>query len=102
MQWFPDLFEEIDIDRSYGKNEDVQVNANKEEIDIWDYIIPDKVYVYDRIQSLENFDEKKIMSISQLIDKYEGIFLRYDIRKIGEKLTEEDIEEMVENGERRH
>lgn len=35
MQWFPDLFEEIDIDRSYGKNEDVQVNANKEEIDIW-------------------------------------------------------------------
>ena len=32
------------------------------------------------------------MSISQLIDKYEGIFLRYDIRKIGEKLTEEDIE----------
>ena len=92
MQWFPDLFEEIDIDRSYGKNEDVQVNANKEEIDIWDYIIPDKVYVYDRIQSLENFDEKKIMSISQLIDKYEGIFLRYDIRKIGEKLTEEDIE----------
>lgn len=91
MQWFPDFFEEIDIDRSYGKNEDVQVNANKE-IDILDYIIPDKVYVYDRIQSLENFDKKKIMSISELIDKHEGIFLRYDIRKIDKKLTEENIE----------
>ena len=46
------------------------------------------MYVYDRIQSLEKFDKKKIMSISELIDKYEGIFLRYDIKKIDEKLAE--------------
>lgn len=32
------------------------------------------------------------MSISELIDKYEGIFLRYDIKKIDEKLAEGNIE----------
>lgn len=91
LQWFPDFFEEKDIDKTYAKNEDVQENTDKE-IDILNYIIPDKVYVYDRIQSLEKFDKKKIMSISELIDKHEGIFLRYDIKKIDEKLTEGNIE----------
>lgn len=91
MQWFPDIFEEIDIDRFYGKNEGFQDNDN-EKIDILGYIIPDKVYVYDRIQITENFDKKKIMSISELIDKHEGIFLQYDIEKIEKKLTEEKIE----------
>ena len=60
LQWFPDFFEEKDIDKTYAKNEDVQENTDKE-IDILNYIIPDKVYVYDRIQSLEKFDKKKIM-----------------------------------------
>lgn len=32
------------------------------------------------------------MSISEFIDKHEGIFLRYDIKKIDEKLTEGNIE----------
>ena len=41
---------------------------------------------------LKNFDEKKIISISELIDKQEGVFLWYDIRKIEEKLTDEKIE----------
>ena len=91
LQWFPDFFDEKDIDKTYGKNEDVQENKDKE-IDILNYIIPDKVYVYDRIQSLEKFDKKKIMSISEFIDKHEGIFLRYDIKKIDEKLTEGNIE----------
>lgn len=58
LQWFPDFFEEKDIDKTYAKNEDVQENTDKE-IDILNYIIPDKVYVYDRIQSLEKFDKKR-------------------------------------------
>lgn len=91
IQWFPDFFDEKDIDKTYGKNEDIKENTNKE-IDILNYRIPDKVYVYDRIQELKNFDEKKIISISELIDKQEGVFLLYDIRKIEEKLTDEKIE----------
>lgn len=91
IQWFPDFFDEKDIDKTYGKNEDIKENTNKE-IDILNYRIPDKVYVYDRIQELKNFDEKKIISISELIDKQEGVFLWYDIRKIEEKLTDEKIE----------
>ena len=91
IQWFPDFFDEKDIDKTYGKNEDVQENTNYD-ISIIDYKIPHKVYVYDKIQSIENFDKKKIISISELIDKYEGIVLRYDIKKIDEKLTEGNIE----------
>ena len=49
IQWFPDFFDEKDIDKTYGKNEDIKENTNKE-IDILNYRIPDKVYVYDRIK----------------------------------------------------
>ena len=56
IQWFPDFFDEKDIDKTYGKNEDVQENTNYD-ISIIDYKIPHKVYVYDKIQSIENFDK---------------------------------------------
>lgn len=91
LQWFPDFFDEKDIDKTYGKREEVQ-EINNKKIEIKDYKIPSKVYVYDKNQTLENYDKKRIMSISELIDKHEGVFIRYNIKDIEEKLTEGEIE----------
>ena len=91
MQWFPDFFEEEDIDRNYGKVEEKQKILNKKTV-ITNYKKPCKIYAYDKIQTLEKLDEKRIVPISELIEKYEGVFLRYKIEDIEKKLTLEKVD----------
>lgn len=91
MQCFPDFFEEKDIDKTYGKSEEAPEIKNKK-IRIKDYKIPSKVHVYDKIKALGNYDKRRIMSISELIDKHEGVFIKYSIEDIEEKLIEREIE----------
>ncbi len=34
------------------------------------YNIPNEIVVYDRIQSIENYDKKRIISIGELLKEY--------------------------------
>lgn len=91
MLWFPDFINEEDIDKTFSKTEEEQGIPNKKTV-ITNYKKPCKIYVYDKIQTMENLDKKRIVPISELIEKYEGIYLRYNIEDIEKKLRLEEID----------
>lgn len=91
MLWFPDFIDEEDIDKTFSKTEEEQGIPNKKTV-ITNYKKPCKIYVYDKIQTMENLDKKRIVPISELIEKYEGIYLRYNIEDIEKKLRLEEID----------
>lgn len=85
IDWFPDFFQEDEIDKRYETID--ETDQEKKEISIMDYSIPKQIYVYDKTQTIKDGEEKTIILISELIEKFEGIRIQYNIREIEKKLN---------------
>lgn len=85
IEWFPDFFQEEEINKRY-ENID-ETHQEEKETSIMDFSIPKQIYVYDKIQTIKDDEEKTIILTSELIEKFEGIRIQYNIKEIEKKLN---------------
>lgn len=90
LEYFPDFFDENEIDKTYLEVK--KQNIDNQVFKTLSYNIPNEIVVYDRIQSIENYDKKRIISIGELLKEYNGLFLQYDIRDIKERLLKKKVD----------
>ena len=51
-----------------------------------------RIYVYDSIQLIKSYSEKRIVSIGELLNDYNGLTIFYSLEKIKEKVKKENID----------
>lgn len=90
IEFCPYLFDRLELDKTFGKMERANEALN-ERRQISEYECPKRIYVYDKIETVRKCD-KRIIPLSELLEKYEGINICYEIDDIEKKLVEKQIE----------
>ena len=96
LNLFPDLFKEDEIIIEYNKSEIENDESNEKAKK--KYCIPDTIYVYENIKGI--IDKNRIMSFGELLEKYEGVVIQYNIEEIKNRLLGDteyiDISSMIQ------
>ena len=76
IEFCPYLFDSLELDKTFGKMERANEELN-ERRQISEYECPKRIYVYDKIETVRKCD-KRIIPLSELLEKYEGINICYE------------------------
>lgn len=89
LEWHPDFFEADEIDTEFAVSETTGIEESHNKSKNSNYEIPKEIYVYNDVKNLtELIEGEKILSIGELVEKYEGVILQYDINKIMDRLLQ--------------